>query len=113
MGIPYYGRTWTYDGEDWDSQAFGWAVATQTAAKYGATITRKTTPTDPVGVPTFKYTDENGYRRTAYFDDGQSWAAKLDLLDEFNLGGIGSWSMRWINEVSAPELFPLLKERLN
>ena len=116
MGIPYYGRTWRQDGDKWVSTAFGWAVATQTAAEYGikvADIPREYTPTDPIGVPTFKYEDKNGYKWTAYFDDRQSWGAKLDLLDEYNLGGIGSWSMRWINEVSAPELFPLLKERLN
>jgi len=114
MGIPYYGRTWRQleDGK-WTSKAFGWAVATQTADKYGAAITRKTTPTDSVGIPTFRYTDENNYEWTAYFDDRESWEAKLNLLDEYDLGGIGSWSMMWINEVSAPVLYPLLKERMS
>lgn len=112
LGIPYYGRAWRKNGTGWVSKSFGWAVATQTAAERGAVITRATTPTDPVGVPTFQYVDENGYHRTAYFDDRLSWGEKLKLLDEFNLGGIGGWSMGWINEVSAPELYPLLKERL-
>ncbi|HHV65405.1 MAG TPA: glycoside hydrolase [Peptococcaceae bacterium] len=114
MGVPYYGRSWKSLGNGkWTSTAFGWAVATETAAKAGAIITRETTLTDPVGVPTFKYVDENGDQRTAYFDDRLSWGAKLDLLDEFCLGGIGGWAMGWINEVSAPELYPLLKERFN
>jgi spore germination protein YaaH len=112
MGLPYYGRSWRSEGSGWVSKAFGWAVATQTAAQFGAAITRETTLTDLVGVPTFKYVDENGYSRTAYFDDRLSWGAKLDLLDEFSLGGVGGWSMGWINEVSAPELYPLLKERM-
>lgn len=112
MGVPYYGRAWRAQGDSWVSKVFGWAVATQTATEFGATITRATTLTDPVGVPTFKYVDETGYQRTAYFDDRLSWGAKLDLLDEFSLGGIGGWSMGWINEVSAPELYPLLKERM-
>lgn len=113
MGVPYYGRAWKTSGGGWVSKAFGWAVATETAAEFGAVITRETTPTDPVGVPTFQYVDEDGCHRTAYFDDRHSWAAKLDLLDEYSLGGIGGWSMGWINEISAPELYPLLKERMN
>lgn len=112
MGVPYYGRTWRAQGDGWVSNAFGWAIATETASKYGATITRETTLTDKIGIPTFKYVDENGHNRTAYFDDRLSWGAKLDLLDEFGLGGIGGWAMGWINEVSAPELYPLLKERM-
>jgi spore germination protein YaaH len=99
-------------GDGWVSKTFGWAVATETARQFGATIYRYTTLADPIGVPTFKYTDENGYQRTAFFDDRLSWGAKLDLLDEFSLGGIGGWSMGWINEISAPELYPLLKERM-
>ena len=112
MGVPYYGRSWRANGDGWVSKAFGWAVATQTAAQFGATITRHTTITDPVGVPTFKYVDENGYNRTAFFDDRLSWGVKLDVIDEFCLGGVGGWSMGWINEISAPELYPLLKERM-
>jgi len=112
MGMPYYGRSWRSQGEGWVSKAFGWAVATQTATQFGATITRETTLTDPIGVPTFKYVDENGYSRTAYFDDRLSWGVKLNLVDEFSLGGVGGWSMGWINEVSSPELYPLLKERM-
>jgi len=112
MGVPYYGRAWRAQGDGWVSKTFGWAVATETARQFGATITRYTTLADPIGVPTFKYTDENGYQRTAFFDDRLSWGAKLDLLDEFSLGGIGGWSMGWINEISAPELYPLLKERM-
>ncbi|AHF10899.1 cell wall-binding protein [Dehalobacter restrictus DSM 9455] len=113
MGVPYYGRAWRTEGSGWVSKVFGWAVATQTADQFCATITRETTLTDPIGVPTFKYVDESDYSRTAYFDDRLSWGKKLDIMDEYNLGGIGGWSMGWINEVSAPELYPLLKERIN
>lgn len=112
MGVPLYGRSWRPSGSSWTSKAFGWAVATQTAAQYGATIDRFRTTADPIGVPTFKYVEE-GYNRTAFFDDRDSWAAKLDLLDEFALGGIGAWSMIWINDISAPVWYPLLKERMN
>jgi spore germination protein YaaH/putative cell wall-binding protein len=114
MGMPYYGRDWWWSrsSNGWLSVAFGWAIATQTAAENGAEITRETTATDPIGIPTFKYVDKDGDNRTAYFDDAISWGAKLDLVDEFNLAGVGGWSMGWINDVSAPELWPLLHQRL-
>jgi putative cell wall-binding protein len=114
MGVPYYGRDWWWSrsSNSWLSVAFGWTIANQTAAENGAEITRETTATDPVGIPTFKYVDKDGDNRTAYFDDAASWGAKLDLVDEFDLAGIGGWSMGWINEISAPELWPLLNRRL-
>ncbi|NLW06873.1 MAG: glycoside hydrolase [Clostridia bacterium] len=114
MGIPYYGRSWRVNnqGTGWTSEAFGLAGALKKADQYGATITRETTPTDPVGIPTFKYVDESGRNWTAYFDDRLSWTAKLDLLDRYNLGGVGGWAMNWIIDTSAPELYPLLKERM-
>jgi putative cell wall-binding protein len=110
MGVPYYGRDWWWSrsSNGWLSEAFGWAIATKTAAENSAEITRETTPTDPVGVPTFTYVDADGDPRTAYFDDPLSWDAKFDLLYQFNLAGFGGWSLGWINEVSAPELYPLL-----
>ena len=113
MGIPLYGRSWRPSGDSWLSLAFGWARSTQVAAEFNATITRHTTPSDPIGVPTFKYVDNDGHHRTAFFDDRLSWGAKLDLMNEFSLGGIGAWSMIWINEISVPEFYPLLKERMN
>ncbi|MGI6450094.1 MAG: hypothetical protein ACOX3R_07320 [Desulfitobacteriia bacterium] len=41
----------------------------------------------------------------------KSWGAKFNLVQKYRLGGVGCWSMGWITEVSAPEIYPLLKER--
>lgn len=113
MGVPYYGRAWKNENGKWVSQSFGLARAQSTATQYGAVISRATTPTDPVGIPTFSYTDEAGARWTAYFDDRLSWGAKLDVVEQYDLGGIGGWAMGWINEISSPELYPLLQERVS
>jgi len=110
LGMPSYGRTWSKSGTAWKSAPFSLTGATQTAAAYGAAIARETTATDPVGIPTFKYLDEKGGQWTAYYDDCQSWSEKLKLVDKYNLGGAGCWSMHWLDEGSAPELYSLLKE---
>jgi len=110
MGIPCYGRSWTRNGSTWKSKALSLAAATQTADRYGATVTRKTTPTDPVGIPSFKYIDENGVPWTAWYDDHPSWKTKLDLIHKYDLGGMGAWSMSWINGAWAAEYYSLLKQ---
>ncbi|MFA6809035.1 MAG: cell wall-binding repeat-containing protein, partial [Eubacteriales bacterium] len=112
MGMPYYGRAWKTTDNGYTSYAFGLAGAIDTANEKNAVITRYTTEDDPIGIPTFKFTDDDGCQRTAFFDDNLSWGAKLDLLNKYSLGGIGSWSMGWINEESSSEIYPLIKERL-
>jgi len=121
LGIPYYGKAWKKSGNGYSAKALGWAGMTGNAAEYGAEITRRygmekavnPTPADPVGVPYVEYNDAlDGSYRYAYFDDPLSWGAKFDLVEEFNLGGIGAWSMRWINEISSPVIYPLVKERI-
>jgi spore germination protein YaaH len=112
MGVPYYGRAWKKSGNAWVSKSMGWAVATQTAARYGAAINRTTNPADAVGIPTFQYVDSAGAHWTVYYDDRKSWEGKLNLVDHYNLGGVGGWAMSWINEVSSSELYPLLKMKV-
>lgn len=117
LGIPYYGRDWapTADGK-WDSTAFGLTKAKELAAQNKAEIKRETSAADPVGVPYFTYTvtnpDSTQVQHTVYFDDEKSWDAKLSLLDEYGLGGIGPWAMGWLDEDSAALLFPVLKSHL-
>jgi spore germination protein YaaH len=110
MGLPYYGRAWKKTPHGYTSLAFGLSYAQQAAGP--PAIQRHITPADPVGIPTFRYTDPKGVQRTVYYDDAASWGAKLDLLEKYNLGGIGAWALHWIDEKSAEELFPLLKQKL-
>ncbi|SPF52410.1 Cell wall-binding protein (fragment) [Candidatus Desulfosporosinus infrequens] len=113
LGIPYYGRDWTKTGDaTYSSQSVGLSSATSTAASNHAVIQRDTSNGDSVGIPYYTYTDNALAQHTVYYDDLTSWDAKLNLLDTYGLGGIGSWSLYWVSNDTAPSLFSLLKEHL-
>jgi len=113
LGIPYYGRDWTKTGDTtYSHQSVGLASATSIAASNNATVQRDTSNGDTVGIPYFTYTDKESAQHTVYYDDLASWDAKLGLLDTYGLGGIGSWSLYWVNNDNAPSLFSLLQGHL-
>jgi putative cell wall-binding protein len=113
LGIPYYGRDWTKAGDTtYSAKSVGLTDATSIAATYSAALQRDTSNGDAVGIPYFTYTDKANAQHTVYFDDLQSWEAKLGLLDTYGLGGIGSWSLYWVSKDTAPTLFALLKTHL-
>jgi putative cell wall-binding protein len=112
LGIPYYGRDWTKNGTAYTNKSVSLAGAVSTASTYKAIIQRDTSNGDSVGIPYYTYTDQSGSQHIVYYDDPASWNAKLGLLDTYDLGGIGSWSLMWVSKDTTPSLFPLLKEHL-
>lgn len=60
----------------------------------------------------FTYTVGNVFHRV-YFDNATSWDAKFSLLEQYPLGGIGAWSLRWATSPKTiDQLFPLIKKHL-
>jgi spore germination protein YaaH/putative cell wall-binding protein len=112
LGIPYYGRDWTRTAEGYTSAALGLSNALQKATSYKAAVRRLTESADPVGIPYFTYTDTAKAEHTVYYEDPQSWEAKLSLVDKYGLGGIGSWSLKWLDQEASEQLFPLLQQHL-
>lgn len=113
MGLPYYGRDWTESNGSWSSTSLSLSDALATAAAHKVTtLQRDTSGGDSAGVPYYTYTDSNSVVHTVYFDDLISWDTKLKLLDQYNLGGIGAWSLSWVSSDTAQQLFPLLQEYL-
>ncbi len=108
LGIPYYGNDWwtTGSGSDATYQRKAGGMAELEALAQGP-IQR-----DSSQVPYFNYTDSAG-NHTVYYDDAQSWNAKLSLLNQYGLGGIGAWSLNWsLSPASSNAIFPLLKQYL-
>ncbi len=49
---------------------------------------------DPVSqAPYFNYYDQEGKRHEVWFDDAQSYAARLRLVDQYDLGGVSYWTL--------------------
>ena len=120
LGIPYYGRDWTLKAgtsSTYTQKALGLSTvpgypdarlgALETLKNYNSTLLR-----DDSSIPYYNYKDADGNNHTVYYDDLTSWTAKLALLDQYNLAGIGAWSLYWVNSWTADQLFPLLKQRL-
>ncbi|AET70693.1 putative glycosyl hydrolase [Desulfosporosinus orientis DSM 765] len=122
LGIPYYGVDWTATG---NSSAPYTRRSRGLHTLYGPTADKdlsgvmeliaqhkSTIQRDASQVPYFSYTDSDG-THTVYYDDAQSWHAKMELLSKYGLGGVGAWSMYWtVNPESSNMIFPILKQHL-
>lgn len=106
LGLPYYGVDWstTDAGASYTRRAGEMAELLELAK---GTVLR-----DSSQIPYFNYSDALGMH-TVYFDDAQSWRAKLELLNQYRLGGVGAWSLKWtLDPTSSGAIFPLLKQYL-
>jgi spore germination protein YaaH/flagellar hook assembly protein FlgD len=122
LAVPYYGRAWstatdTLNSPTTSAAQFGSSVA----VLYGAALDLANTnglQHDPVeGVAWTTYQRENctatygcvtGWRQL-YFDDAQTLAAKYDLVNQYDLRGVGIWALGY--DGSRPELYAVLKDK--
>ena len=59
------------------------------AVRYGAEIQYDSRS----AAPWFLYTDEAGVRHQVWFEDCRSWDARLRLVAEYGLMGVGIWNL--------------------
>ena len=83
VGIPGYGFDWT-EGER--PRYISYAQAIAIAQAHGAKVVRD----EESKTPTFTYT-HNGAKHEVWFEDAESSAIKLDLVERYDLGGIALW----------------------
>ena len=91
LGFPNYGYNWVLPYVSGQSRAdsIGNEEAPLLAVRYGAEIFYDETAQSPY----FVYTTPRGVVHKVWFEDLRSWQAKLDLVCEYDLAGIGIWQL--------------------
>ena len=91
MGIPNYGYDWTLPFVQGESRAekISNDEAAARAARFGAEIQFDALAQSPY----YYYTDNEGSDHVVWFEDAQSWRAKLQLVSEYGLAGISYWNI--------------------
>ena len=104
MGMANYGYDWTLPFVQGESRAekISNPEAVARAARYGAVIQFDELAQSPY----YNYVDENGREHEVWFENAASWRAKLNLIIEFGLAGIGIWNVM----DSFPEGIALINE---
>ncbi len=90
MGIPNYGYDWTLPyvpGSKADTVTNTGAV--DLAVKENAEIQYNNVSQAPY----FNYYDDNRKQHVVWFEDARSIEAKLELVDEYDLGGVSYWTI--------------------
>lgn len=91
LGVPNYGYNWTLPFVQGQSKATSISnqYAVQLALRYGAVIQYDQTAQSPW----FRYTDGQGREHEVWFEDARSIQAKLALIPEYGLYGVGYWNL--------------------
>jgi len=91
MGIPNYGYDWTLPYVQGESEAENLSIpeAMARAQEVGATIQYDETAQSPF----YEYTDAQGRQHVVWFEDARSMRAKLELVNEYELAGVGFWTI--------------------
>jgi spore germination protein len=86
LGMAVYGYDWEVSGGMPRSLTYKEAI--EAARQHNATIVYD----EQAQEPTFTYT-ANGSRHIVWFENARSFSAKLDLVFEYDLGGIAVWRL--------------------
>lgn len=90
MGIPNYGYDWTLPYvQGTAAKTLTNVGAVDLALRENAAIQYNTVSQAPY----FNYYDDNKKQHVVWFEDARSIQAKLELVDEFDLGGVSYWTI--------------------
>lgn len=90
LGMPNYGYDWTLPFSPGSTaRSITNESALRLAQEQGVRI-----EFDPVAqAPFYNYYDSRGREHVVWFDDARSIAARLRLVEKYNLGGLGYWNL--------------------
>ena len=90
LGVPLYGYDWIIPySPDRVAPAISNQSAVETAMRFQAPIQYSTEFESPF----FRYTDQTGLTREVWFEDVRSMGAKMLLIREYGLQGLGAWQL--------------------
>jgi spore germination protein YaaH len=85
LGTAAYGYDWSSNG----TKAYGINGINNLVSSYGAVVKWDSISQSPY----FTYIDASGISHTVWFENAQSLNYKLDLVNSYNLAGIGIWRL--------------------
>ena len=90
MGMPNYGYDWTLPFVPGSAaRSLSNTEAVRLAARVGAEIKFD----EQAQAPFFHYYDDEGRQHVVWFEDARSIAAKLELVETYQLGGVSYWTV--------------------
>ena len=91
LGVPNYGYDWPLPFVQGvtRAQSISNQRAIQLAIQYDIAIQYDETAQSPF----FHYTDDSGTVHEVWFEDARSLSAKLELIAEYGLQGVGFWNL--------------------
>lgn len=105
MGIPLYGYDWPKNGK---ARALKQAGIENVRQKYNATIQLDVKSSTPF----YTYTDESGVRHEVWFEDNDSIAKKVEVVNKYGFKGVGLWRLGY-EEPSLWQVLQLREDRQN
>jgi spore germination protein YaaH len=110
LGLPFYGNDWptTSDEVPGQSRGTGHAVVYRNAVDKAAEHGRRWD--DITKTPYYVYQTGDGWHQT-WYDDAESLAHKLDLINQRDIGGLGIWALSY--DGYRPDLFDVIEEKLS
>jgi len=90
LGVPLYGYDWVIP---YSTGSVAPAIANQSAMELAMEYQSPIQYSTEFESPFFRYTDQSGVTHEVWFEDARSMAAKMILVREYGLEGIGAWQL--------------------
>ena len=110
LGVPYYGYDWPTSDNSINASTTGTGTAVLYKNAVATALDQGRFWDRNASVPYYTYTSGTNWRQ-CWYDDETSLGFKYDMVNMYNIGGIGIWALGY--DRTRPELWNLLKEKFS